>query len=64
MRVRNAGEAVHLTRIMSVNLDFLHDGFDMIHFRGHHYMERMAEREKVTHSAHEIGYTSGTSSSI
>ena len=64
VRVKNNGEPVHLTRIMSVNLDFLRDGYDMIHFRGHHYMERMAEREKITHSGHEIGYTSGNSGHV
>lgn len=64
VRVKNGGERIHLTRIMSVNLDFLYGDFDLIHFRGHHYMERMTEREKVTHSAHAVGYLSGTSSHV
>jgi len=64
VRVINDGKNVRLTRIMSVNLDFLDEGYDLIHFRGHHYMERLLEREHITHSAHEIGSCTGTSSHI
>lgn len=62
VRIINKGDRIRLSRIMSVNLDFLRDGFDFLHFQGHHYLERLAEREKVTHSAHEIGSTCGTTS--
>lgn len=64
VRVINNGESVHLKRVMSANLDFLDEGYDLVHFYGHHYMERMIERERVTHSGHEIGSSTGTSSHI
>lgn len=62
VRVSNYGDKIHLKRVMSVNLDFLHDGFDLLHFQGHHYLERLAERERVTHSLHEIGSVAGVPS--
>ncbi len=61
--VKNGGNGtVKLRRIMSMNLDFRRDGFDFIHFYGHAYLERLTEREHVTHSACEIGSVKGTPS--
>lgn len=45
---------------MSCNLDFRRVGFDFIHFYGHAYLERLTEREHVTHAACEIGSVKGT----
>lgn len=62
VKVINNGKKIRLSKIMSVNIDFMHDRFDLVHFQGHHYLERLTEREKVTHSAHEISSSSGTTS--
>jgi len=64
VRVINKGDCIRLTRIMSLNMDFPDEGYDLIHFQGHHYLERFVEREAVTHSSHEIGSYTGTSSHL
>lgn len=55
----NGNSSVKLRRIMSVNLDFQRDGFDFVHFYGHAYLERMTERQHVTHAACEISSVKG-----
>ncbi len=58
--VKNEGSLpVSLRRIMSFSLDFRRSGFDFIHFYGHAYLERLTERQHVTHAACEISSAKG-----
>lgn len=62
-RVVNHGSGkVHLEKIQSASLDFLHGEFDFISFYGRHAMERNFQRVPVMHGAQTIGSRRGTSS--
>ncbi len=61
--IENRGSAAFaLHRCMSMSLDFLEGGMDLIHFYGKHAMERQFEREAVRHGITEIGSQRGYSS--
>lgn len=60
--VNYGGENVHLEKIQSASLDFLHGEFDFISFYGRHAMERNFQRAPVMHGTQAIGSRRGTSS--
>lgn len=63
VKITNGGESrVDLLRAMSATLDFSDSGYDMVHFRGHHYFERFEERLPIDHARLEIGSLCGTTS--
>ena len=61
--VRNEGkETICLNRVLSASLDFLSGSFDLITFWGRHGMERIPQREALTHGIKMIGSDRGMSS--
>ncbi len=61
--VKNVSDAdVFITKAASTSLDFVSGDYDIIHFHGRHAMERMFEREEITHGVKKIGSIRGTSS--
>ncbi len=62
VRIQNLGDTVILRRAMSATLDFAQGDFDMVHFRGHHYLERLEERVPVEHALVGIGSLCGSTS--
>lgn len=53
--------AIHLRRLMSMNMDFMESSYDLIGLWGHHYFERQTERKPLAHGVHELGSFRGTS---
>lgn len=53
--------AVHLQRLMSMNMDFMDCAYDLIGLWGHHYFERQTQRSPLAHGVHEFGSFRGTS---
>lgn len=63
VKVTNEGsELLHLEKVSSVCLDFLHGQYDVISFYGRHAMERNVQRTRVCHGTQVFGSTRGTSS--
>jgi alpha-galactosidase len=63
VRFINEGEqAISLTRIMSVTLDYAESDYDLVYFSGRHTMEREFTRVPLHSGVHSIGSTRGTSS--
>ena len=63
VQVTNRGSSgAALTRLLSANLDFLTGSFDVITFFGKHGMERVFQREAVSHGVKMIGSGRGMSS--
>ncbi|MBO5506016.1 MAG: alpha-galactosidase [Clostridia bacterium] len=63
MRVENNGkETVKILRAMSATMDFVEDGYELIHLHGNHMMERQVDRVKVTKADVSIGSVRGASS--
>lgn len=61
--VKNVGEAdIFVTKAASVSLDFTGGSYDVLHFHGRHAMERLFERDELTHGVKKYGSTRGTSS--
>lgn len=61
--IKNVGDAdVMITKAASLCLDFVSGDYDLVHFHGRHAMERMFERDNITHGVKKIGSTRGTSS--
>lgn len=60
--VNHGKDTVHLEKVQSACLDFLHGEFDFISFYGRHAMERNFQRMPVMHGSHIIGSRRGTSS--
>ncbi len=58
----NASGEGHLRRIMSATLDFCGMEMDVIHFWGHHNMERQMERVGIEHGILQYGTTRGATS--
>ena len=63
VHVENRGQGnVYLERVSSASLDLLSGDYDLIHFYGHHGMERITERTHLEHGVFAIGSKRGTSS--
>ncbi|MBR2527501.1 MAG: alpha-galactosidase [Blautia sp.] len=63
VRFENDGDrSYRLRKGMSAQLDFLDGPLDMIHFHGRHMMERMPERERLSHGVTQVGSRRGASS--
>ena len=63
VHVENKGQGnVYLERVSSASLDLLSGDYDLIHFYGHHGMERITERTHLEHGVFAIGSKRGTSS--
>ena len=61
--IRNGGDKnFTLTHVMSASIDFISGNFDLITFYGRHGMERVAQREPLSHGVHRIGSNRGMSS--
>lgn len=58
----HTGKKLYLRRVMSACVDFMEDGFDLIHFFGKHAMEREMERRSLPHGITKIESRRGTSS--
>ena len=57
-----SGNTCRLLKAASMSLDITYKKMDLIHFHGRHAMERMYERDEITHGVKKIGSTRGTSS--
>ncbi len=63
VHVENRGKGnVYLEKVSSASLDFVSGEYDLIHFYGHHGMERITERTALDHGVFAIGSRRGTSS--
>jgi alpha-galactosidase len=63
VKVINSGtKPIHISKIQSACLDFVHGEFDCISFYGRHAMERLYQRARVNHGINKIGSRRGTSS--
>lgn len=62
VRIINHGEKVILDNIKSASLDFVSGDYDVISFYGRHTMERVPDRQVVTHGIYKVGSKRGTSS--
>ncbi len=64
VKVVNGGEKpIHLSKIMSLCLDFLNGAdFDLVSLPGRYGQERQVERQAMTHHIHNIGSVRGSSS--
>ena len=63
VHVENRGQGnVYLERVSSASLDLVSGEYDLIHFYGHHGMERITERTGLDHGVFAIGSKRGTSS--
>ena len=63
LHVENKGQGdVYLERAASASLDLVSGEYDLIHFYGHHGMERITERTALHHGVFAIGSKRGTSS--
>ena len=63
VRIENKGqEAFYIEKAASMCLDFMGGKFDLIHFHGRHGMERLFERQALSHGDYVIGSRRGTSS--
>lgn len=61
--VRNDGQdPVKIFRLGSACLDFTHGKFDLITFHGRHAMERLTDRQRMTHGTFTISSRRGMSS--
>ena len=62
-KVANRGkEKVYVEGLQSACLDFIYGDYDIITFYGRHCMERIPQRERLTHGSKLIGSRRGTSS--
>ncbi len=64
VKVVNGGDKpIHLSKIMSLCLDFLNGAdFDLVSLPGRYGQERQVERQAMTHHIHNIGSVRGSSS--
>ena len=64
VKVVNGGDKpIHLSKIMSLCLDFLNGAdFDLVSLPGRYGRERQVERQAMTHHIHNIGSVRGSSS--
>ena len=61
--VNGGDKPIHLSKIMSLCLDFLNGAdFDLVSLPGRYGQERQVERQAMTHHIHNIGSVRGSSS--
>lgn len=63
VRIENRSDQLfHIEKAASMCLDFMEGHYDLIHFHGRHGMERLFERQAITHGEYVVGSRRGTSS--
>ena len=63
VKIINGGKGkINLLKAMSATLDLRSGDYDMLHFRGHHYLERLFERVSIDHAAVSVGSVCGSTS--
>ena len=63
VRIENQGDrSCRICKAMSLQMDFLDNGWEMLHFHGRHTMERVPERTRLDHGVFRISSIRGASS--
>lgn len=61
--IKNGGsDRIYLDKVMSACLDFVAGDYDLISFHGRHCMDRMYQRQSLSHGTMKFGSRRGTSS--
>lgn len=60
--INDSDRPLRLEKAATVCLDFLYGDLDVIHFHGRHNMERLPERQQVSHGGLQVGSRRGMSS--
>ena len=60
--INGSQNKINLLKAMSATLDLKSGDYDMLHFRGHHYLERLFERVSIDHADVSVGSVCGSTS--